>query len=227
MSGICKQILGLSLFTFFSLVNAIPAYAGAVQLTSAADLNSVDVTVPYPAGTPFPSSFPAVSLPNPLILNAAGNTLTFSKPTGLFIISTIFPGQLSTGNAFGQFGAPITIDFATGVTELGFLATPNFRLPGFQFSFTAFNGSLALGTFNVATPPGRGSVFLGVRATDADVITRLTVNHSIPDFAIGPVTFGGAAAAPIPEPMTLLLLGTGLVGVGAMVRRRRKASTEA
>ena len=208
---------------------ARPAYAGAVQLTSAGQLNPADATAIYPTtgvevishgGLP-----PAVGLPNPLLVSAGGNTLTFSKPAGLFVANSFFgAGTLYTGNAYQQAGGPITITFATGVTEVGMLAFANFTgPPGFAFTFTAFNGATALGTFSVQTFGTSGGLFLGVRATGADVITSLVVAHTVPDFAIGPVTFGPAAA--VPEPATLVLLGAGLAGALGAVRRRRKAQT--
>lgn len=201
-------------------------HAGSVQLTSASQLNPSDTTITYPSTGVVVTSpgglDPAVGLPNPLVIAAGGNTLTFSKPSGLFVANSFFgPNTLYTGNAYLQGSGPITIDFAEGVTEAGFLAFPNFTgPPGFSFTLTAFNGATLLGTFSVDTFGTSGGVFLGVRATGGDVITRLVINHTIPDFAIGPVTFG--TAQPVPEPATLLLLSTGLAGVGAMARKRRK-----
>lgn len=201
-------------------------HAGAVQLTSASQLSPSGTTISYPLTGVVVTSpgglDPAVGVPNPLVISAGGNTLTFSKSTGLFVTNSFFgPDTLYTGNAYQQGSGPIIIDFANGVTEAGFMALANFgAVPGFSFTLTAFNGATALGTFSVATFGSSGGVFLGVRATDGDVITRLVVNHTIPDFAIGPVTFG--TAQPVPEPATLLLLSTGLAGAGALARKRRK-----
>jgi hypothetical protein len=41
---------------------------------------------------------------------------------------------------------------------------------------------------------------------------------------IGNVTYNFQPAAPVPEPATLLLVGTGLAGLAARVRKRRRAS---
>jgi hypothetical protein len=122
-------------------------YAGAVQLTTPGQLDPADATAIYPmSGIPFPVS-------NPLVINAGFNTLTFSKPSGSFYVGSFFgPDTLYTGNAYGSGSAPITITFGAGVTEAGFRALANFgQVPGFAFTFTAFNGSIPIGTFSVPT----------------------------------------------------------------------------
>lgn len=43
----------------------------------------------------------------------------------------------------------------------------------------------------------------------------------------GPEAFGiSKSSAPVPEPTTMLLLGTGLAGIAAKIRKRRKVATE-
>jgi hypothetical protein len=194
--------------------HAAPALASAIQLNSASDLSAGGTVVTYPLATP----------PSPFDIAAGGVTLTFSTP-GLFQIflqdgfyAPDFPAASTLLANLGD--GPLTVTFSTGIQEVGFFAQGFFPDVPEAFTFNVFDGASLLKTFAVGPNPNVGvgvALFIGARATGADLITQLTISNTIdPSFVAGPMTFG----QPVPEPLSLTLLGTGLVGVG--VKRWRK-----
>jgi len=209
------------------LLGRVPsAFAGAIQLTDVSQLTGGTPVPPYPAGPP------------PFFdLDAGGVTLSFSTPilfnsfvqgqTGFF--APQFPPDSTL--LFNFLDGPLTIDFAPGIREVGFFAQGvSFNTPQ-AFEVNVFNGLSLLTLFSVGPDPNAGdegtALFIGARAFDLDLITQMTVSNTElsadPSFVIGPLTFSEAADE-VPEPASLLLLGTGLLAAGARLRRRRPSA---
>jgi PEP-CTERM motif len=128
-------------------------------------------------------------------------------------------------NSPGQ--GPLTILFDQGVPGAGTQIQADFYGP-FTVEMTAYDLNLnVLGSFRedgVSNNMGDGSaIFLGVTDSTADIgaisYSLVSCNGDCADFAINDLVIG-PAASPTPEPGTLALLGTGIVGLSGYLRRR-------
>jgi PEP-CTERM motif len=128
-------------------------------------------------------------------------------------------------NSPGQ--GPLTILFNQGVPGAGTQIQADFYGP-FTVEMTAYDLNLnVLGSFRedgVSNNMGDGSaIFLGVTDSTADIgaisYSLVSCNGDCGDFAINELVIG-PAASPTPEPGTLALLGTGIVGLSGYLRRR-------
>ena len=151
-------------------------------------------------------------------------------PNSFFSLSTDIPPG-ADGKLLNSLkdGAPLTITTDLGVLALGVDVfslslgpeggPPNLSIQGILFNVTV---AAPDGTYEVygsvdPNPPFNQPSFIGF-ITDAGTITSLTLT---PTTSFGVVGIDNVAYAPVPEPSTILLLGSGLAGLG-FFRRRRK-----
>lgn len=138
---------------------------------------------------------------------------------------TYVQGAVLEGDANGV----LTLNFVTPTATLGFgvaLTTQSALTPGFTVQL--FDAGLqSLGTFSTNASPlisfseGRFN-YSGARPIGRAVIDFNENFSGVRRFALDNLT-----VEPVPEPATLLLLGTGLGGVVAgALRRKRKVKTE-
>lgn len=225
-----KAILVSSAFAFLGLTTAVPTHADALQLFSQSQLTPGFTQAMYPGA---PNDLFAT-----VIINSGDNTLTFTDAGNRFLrFDQVQPPHCCWGGNFALgdrllyalHAAPITIDFAAGITEFGFQAQGG-QSGGEGFIFDIFNGTTLIMSFDVIgisdSNADNSAPFLGARARGGDVFTRIVIRGgstaSPNDFAINEIKFNNAPRQPVPEPVTITLLGIGLAGTALKVRHRRK-----